>query len=140
MKIPLQAPDLGSILPMGLATTSSGDNPTSDGLQLHGLDQTQHDAIPDEGRATIHYKVHHRKSEEKIDRDGQKHSHHSVRMHVTGFEPHTKETAMPNAKEGRHESYDEEEDKKEKKERPRRKLTESRDAQRAVKEYLSPNA
>lgn len=73
-------------------------------------------AIPDEGQATIGYKVHHRRSESHIHpRTGEKRETHSVRMHVHNFEPHSgEEKSAPKKK----------------------KLTESTDAQDAVREGM----
>jgi hypothetical protein len=120
MNIPLQTPpDLGSIMPSDLSQQGP-PTPSASGLSLNDLGPEQGAAIPDEGKATIHYKVHHRRSEEHHNRDGSKRSRYHVHMHVTKFEPHGKGNENG------------EEEKK-----PKKKLSESKDAQEAARDYLT---
>jgi hypothetical protein len=108
------------------AESSQEPNPVSSGLDIDNLSPEQAQDIPDEGHATIHYKVHHRRSEEHI-RNGEKKERHHVRMHVTHFEPHHR----AETKEGAQEKPGEEKPK-------RKRLLASTDAQDAVRQYLAP--
>ena len=118
--IPLQSPpDFNSIVPMDL---QGGPNApevppaTSSGMDMDNLSPEESAAIPDEGKATIHYKVHRRSSDTHIHpKSGEKREKHSVRMHVHNFEPHKEEEPPPPKK---------------------KKLTEQTDAQDAVRQQM----
>lgn len=60
----------------------------SDGMNVDNMSPEQANSIPDEGDATVGYKVHRRQSETHIAKDGSKKEKHSVHMHVTHFHPH----------------------------------------------------
>lgn len=119
--IPLQSPpDYSSLMPVDVASQQAGQGPpppTTSGMDVDNLSPEEAGAIPDEGKATIHYKVHHRRSETHIHpKTGEKKESHSVRMHVHNFEPHQEE---------------------EKPAPKKKKLTESTDAQSAVRDGLT---
>ena len=84
---------------------------------MDNLSPEEAEAIPDEGKATVNYKVHHRSSHTDIGKEpGDRKERHHVRMHIHEFEPHP------------------EEEKK-----PKKKLMESRDAAKAVGDNFSPD-
>jgi hypothetical protein len=88
--IPLQpAPDFSSLVPPDLSPNAP--SPTSSGMALDNLSPEEDSAIPDEGKATVDYKVHHRSSSTDISKEGDKKSSHHVRMHIHNFEPHPPE-------------------------------------------------
>lgn len=119
MKIKLQAPpDYTSLVPPDV---SGQQQPASSGMDLDNLPPEAANSIPDEGKGTVHYRVHHRRSEKRIAPDGKTTEHHSVRMHVTHFEPH-----YPESEEGEHE------------EKPKAKSKKlQKDAQEAVREHFA---
>lgn len=94
--IPLTAaPDFSSLVPPDLS--ANAPSPTSSGMALDNLSPEEDSAIPDEGKATVDYKVHHRSSDTNI-KDGDKKSKHHVRMHIHNFEPHPPEEKAPKKK------------------------------------------
>lgn len=117
MKIKLQAPpDYSSLIPTDVAAQQQ---PASSGMDLDNLPPEAANSIPDKGKGTVHYEVHHRRSEKRIHPDGKTSEHHSVRMHVTHFEPH----------------YPEDEEGEEKPEKKSKKI--QKDAQEAVREHFA---
>ena len=91
-------PDYSSLVPASMqAGGDEGPPPTSSGMDMDNLSPEEASAVPDEGTANIGFKVHHRHSDTRIDKDGNKTEHHTVRMHVHHFEPHTPE-AKPKGK------------------------------------------
>lgn len=58
---------------------------------MDNLSPEEANAIPDEGKAQVHYKVHHRSSETSIGKEGDKKEKHHVRMHIHEFEPQPEE-------------------------------------------------
>ena len=114
--IPLTSPpDFGSLVPADLS--GNAPSPTSSGMSMDNLSPEEAGAIPDEGKATVHFKVHHRSSETDIGKEGDKKERHHVRMHVHEFEPHKEE------------------------EKPaKKKLLNSTDASKAVEDNFAPEA
>ena len=95
--IPLApAPDFSSLVPPDLS--ANAPSPTSSGMSLDNLSPEEADAVPDEGNATVGFKVHHRSSTTDISKDGKKKETHHVRMHVHNFEPHPPEESVPKKK------------------------------------------
>jgi hypothetical protein len=94
--IPLQSPpDFNSIVPPDLAGGSGPPPPAStSGMDMDNLSPEEAGAIPNEGSATVKYKVHHRRSEQHINKDGKSRERHSIRMHVHDFEPHNDPDAV----------------------------------------------
>ena len=88
--IPLAAPpDFSSIIPPDLS--SNAPSPTTSGMELDNLSPEEDSAIPDKFKATVDGSVHHRSSQTKIDKDGNRSTTHHVRMHIHNFEPHPPE-------------------------------------------------
>lgn len=85
---------------------------------MDGLSPEESEAIPDQGKATMNFKVHRRTSEKHIGKDGKSSEKHSVHMHVHEFEPHPPEAESPAPK--------------------KKKLMESMDASKAVGDSFPP--
>lgn len=95
--IPLQTPpDFSSLVPPDLQ--QGAPSPTSSGMEMNDLSPEEDGAIPDTGKATVDYSVHHRSSRTEIGKDGDKKSTHHVRMHIHNFEPHPPEEKAPKKK------------------------------------------
>lgn len=67
-------------------------------MELDNLSPEEDSAIPDKFKATVDGSVHHRSSQTKIDKDGNKSTTHHVRMHIHNFEPHPPEEKAPKKK------------------------------------------
>src|ERR1700693_1903226 len=96
--IPLTSPpDFHSLVPVDISGAGAPPTPppSTGGLDVDNLSPEEAEAIPDQGTANIGFKVHHRRSETHIAKDGKKSERHSVRMHVHNFEPHSEEAAPP---------------------------------------------
>jgi hypothetical protein len=114
--IPLATPpDFSSLVPPDLQ--QGAPNPTSSGMEMNDLSPEEDSAIPDTGKATVDYSVHHRSSRTDISKDGDKSSKHHVRMHIHNFEPHPPEAKSP-----------------------KKKLMASTDAGKAVQDNFEPDA
>ncbi len=89
--IPLQSPpDYGNLIGPGITSEAATQPPPStSGMDMDNLSGEEANAIPDEGTASVGFKVHHRRSETRIHpKTGEKSEHHSVSLHVHSFEPH----------------------------------------------------